>query len=269
MSSNIRKFFLLTFVFFLLSSLAWSQSITAVRPWLGVAIEKGEKGVRVKNALPDTPAQKAGIMAGDEVLTVAGRAVHSPEEMIAEIGNKGVGFTVKIEFLRKGVVLSKDITLVIMPDMLALIKKKLLNRPVPDFEAVVVQGKKTKFQMKNQIGRVTILEFWATWCPACNAAVPRLLQFAKEFEGKIDIVSLTTEETPAIKKFLGKVETVLKKDDNPIMYLQNTDGKVSNEFMASSIPMFVLIDKKGVVVDLDLGTGSVMENIFSKAKTLL
>jgi hypothetical protein len=65
-----------------------------------------------------------------------------------------------------------------------------------------------------------------------------------------------------------KVDKITTKTDNNIIYLQNIDAQINRDYMASSIPMFILIDKKGVVVDLNLGGGSVLEAILNKAKTL-
>jgi len=244
------------------------QNIKSVRPWLGIGIEEGEKGVRVTSTFPNTPAAQAGLLAGDEVLKVDGKKVHLPAELIQEVGKKGVGYTIEIEVDRKGKNLIKKITLVIMPDMLDLTKKKLLGKPVPDFKANFVKEEKKIFHMRDQIGKVTLLEFWATWCTACLASHPRLLKFSQEFKGKIDVVSLSGEEMPILKKYLKKLDVVFKNDDNPIVYIQSPEGEVSKEFLASAIPMFVLIDKKGIVSDIDLGGGSVLENMLLKAQKL-
>ncbi|OFZ16370.1 MAG: hypothetical protein A2X86_21875 [Bdellovibrionales bacterium GWA2_49_15] len=235
-----------------------------------MAIENGQQGVLVKSTFPDTPAAQAGLRSGDEIVKIVGVSVHTPEDLVREVTNKGVGFTVKIEFVRKGKHLAKDITLVAMPDMLSITKQKLLKHQAPDFEAVVVQGPGAQFQMKTQRekGRVTLLDFWATWCMACNATIPRLTQFAKINKGKIDVISISGEEIAVIKNFLTKLEMRLPKKDNHILYLQSDEGKVNELFMAAAIPMFVLIDKKGVVVELELGGGTVLENILKKAEAL-
>ena len=269
MLKNILFFSIILISPLLLEMPVWAQEVTSVRPWLGVAIDKGQKGVLIKSTFPDTPAAKAGLSGGDEILKVVGVPVHTPEELVQEVTNKGVGFTVKIEFLRGDKILSKDITLVAMPDMLTLTKKKLLTFKAPDFDAVVVQGAGTKFQMQKQRGRITLLDFWATWCMACNATIPRLTQFAQKHKGQIDIISISGEEVSAIKKFLSKLETRIPRKENHILYLQSDEGKVNSLYMAAAIPMFVLIDKNGVVVDLDLGGGSILDKILTKAEGLL
>ncbi|MBI2522012.1 MAG: PDZ domain-containing protein [Bdellovibrio sp.] len=266
---NFIKTSIMSVLFCFLAMAAWSQPVTSVRPWLGIAIEKGPKGVLIKNTFPDTPAEKAGLRSGDEILKVVGVPVQTPEELVQEVTNKGVGFTVKVEFLRQGKLRAKDITLVVMPDMFSLTKQKLLNHKAPNFEALVVQGRGSKFHMQKQLGRVTLLDFWATWCMACLGTVPRLVQFAQKYKGKIDVISISGEEVPVIKNYLVKFEKRVPKKENPIQYLQSAEGKVNSLFMAAAIPMFVLINKNGIVVDLDLGGGTILDKILAKAEGLL
>ena len=263
----MRNTFLLLLLFF--TCPLFAQVLTSVRPWLGVAIEKGVTGVKVKSAFPDTPASKAGITSDDEIISISGVKVKTPEELIQEVIKKGVGFTVKVEFLRKGKLELREMTLVIMPDVLDVVKKKLLTKMAPDFKAIDIRNPKKKISLKNFLGKPVVLEFWATWCPSCVGSTPRLVEFANQHKGKIEIVSLSNEAPEVIKKYLVKLDRMINKKNNLITYLQSLDQEIGKNYMASSIPMFVLINKKGEVVDLDLGGGSVLENILKKAEGLL
>src|SRR5262249_24106830 len=63
----------------------------AARPWIRVAIDKGTKGVVVKQVVEATPAERAGLTVGDEVLAVDGTPVAEPTALIERIQAKGVG----------------------------------------------------------------------------------------------------------------------------------------------------------------------------------
>ncbi len=54
-------------------------------------------------------------------------------------------------------------------------------------------------------GRLVILEFWATWCGGCVAAVPHLNETAEQVKDKpITFISVTDQDTGVVKAFLQK-----------------------------------------------------------------
>jgi thiol-disulfide isomerase/thioredoxin len=258
---------LIILLFFI--SFAEAQLIRSAKPWLGIAIDKGPKGVLVKQAIDDTPAQKAGIMAGDQILSVDKKKVMLPQELITEIANSGVGNTVAVRLLRAGVEKELNITLVAKPSMLKLINNKLLNRPAPQFKVDVIRGRTAKtFEIKEQLGKVTVIEFWATWCPACVGSLPTLIKFANHFKGKIDVLAISSEDKGVILKYLKRVDKSFPKKSNPITFLRSENGAVNRQFMATSIPMFFLIDKKGHIVKIALGGGVLLNQLLNEAAAL-
>ncbi|MDO6429784.1 TlpA disulfide reductase family protein [Flavitalea sp. BT771] len=57
---------------------------------------------------------------------------------------------------------------------------------------------------KFERGRVYVLEFWATWCRACNAAMPHLSELAREYEDKVSVLVIDVYEE---KSSLEKIKT--------------------------------------------------------------
>jgi S1-C subfamily serine protease len=86
---------------------------TMGRGRLGVRIEKlnsdladalgvdGDKGVLVTEVLEDTPAQKAGVRAGDVIMSVGGESVDSPEQLVRMIESRDGKVDITVQ--RKGV----------------------------------------------------------------------------------------------------------------------------------------------------------------------
>ncbi len=84
------------------------------RGWLGVVIQdlseelagyygiKSKKGVIITEAVPDDPADKAGIKAEDIILKVNGRKVETSRDLTKMIAGTSVGKKIKILVLRKG-----------------------------------------------------------------------------------------------------------------------------------------------------------------------
>src|SRR5438045_7958134 len=44
-------------------------------------------------------------------------------------------------------------------------------------------------------GKTYVIEFWATWCGPCKAAMPHLSELAKKYEGKITFIGVDVWET--------------------------------------------------------------------------
>jgi thiol-disulfide isomerase/thioredoxin len=56
-----------------------------------------------------------------------------------------------------------------------------------------------------QPGRVTLVNFWATWCPACRLDLPVLASLARSKPDLLDIVAICTDtrDLRKIRAFLG------------------------------------------------------------------
>ena len=66
-------------------ALASIADMFSARPYDGIVpVPYGREGIDVRMVLPATPAEKAGIKAGDIITEVDGRAVHSGEELIVK-----------------------------------------------------------------------------------------------------------------------------------------------------------------------------------------
>lgn len=100
-------------------------------PWLGIGgisisvsdlkTKSERRGVRVSAILPGSPAEKAGLMAGDStetadvILSVDENAVETPDELAKSLGNRAVGDKVKLNVLRKGATKEFVVTLTAAP----------------------------------------------------------------------------------------------------------------------------------------------------------
>jgi len=52
-------------------------------------------------------------------------------------------------------------------------------------------------------GKVTVINFWATWCGPCRAEIPDLVALQEKYQDSLQIVGISQDEAPAevVKKF--------------------------------------------------------------------
>ena len=69
-------------------------------PYLGVALEGVEGGVRITSIVPGTPAEKVGLMAGDVIASVGDQAISGYDEFVAALAKHHPGETLELKTRR-------------------------------------------------------------------------------------------------------------------------------------------------------------------------
>jgi cytochrome c biogenesis protein CcmG/thiol:disulfide interchange protein DsbE len=54
-------------------------------------------------------------------------------------------------------------------------------------------------------GKVTLLNFWATWCPPCKAEIPDLIALQNKYRDQLQIIGISEDETPdVVRSFIAE-----------------------------------------------------------------
>lgn len=92
--------------------------------------------------------------------------------------------------------------------------------------------------------KITIIDFFGTWCAPCLKALPHLAELKKKFGDSITITLVSVEDETVINNF---------KKKNPQVSLPiflDKEERVSNYFLPPSYPYSVVINQDGKILSL-------------------
>jgi len=108
----------------------------------------------------------------------------------------------------------------------------------PDFTLTDVDGKTVN--LSDYRGKkVVILDFWATWCGPCRAAMPLIQSFYEKNKKHVEVLSINEQETAE------RVAAFIKQTGYTYRVLLDKDGKVESSYRVYGIPTLFVIDKEG------------------------
>ncbi|GAB4398915.1 MAG: DsbE family thiol:disulfide interchange protein [Rhodoferax sp.] len=135
------------------------------------------------------------------------------------------------------------------------IPSPLIGKPAPTFTAQVLGAEGIAFSNKDMLGKVWLLNTWASWCVACRQEHPVLVEFAKT--NTIPIIGLDYKDKDAEGlKWLARY-------GNPYQVsITDPDGRIGIDFGVYGVPESFLIDQSGIIRYKQIGpfTAEVIQN---------
>lgn len=109
-----------------------------------------------------------------------------------------------------------------------------------------------KLALSELKGKVVMLDFWATWCPPCQAEMPSLLKLAKEYESKgLVFVAASRDDMPDAPMYVQ--EFVQSRMPDLGKYVVYAPDEMAVAFQVNALPTLYFLDKEGRVVDAQRG----------------
>lgn len=131
----------------------------------------------------------------------------------------------------------------------------LVGKPAPAFSVPQLHEAGQTFSPKEMLGKVWLLNVWASWCVSCREEHPILVEFAKT--GTTPLIGLNYKD----KREDG--QRWLARFGNPyLLSAFDGDGRVGIDYGVYGVPETYLIDKAGVIRFKQIGpvTPEVLEN---------
>ena len=127
-------------------------------------------------------------------------------------------------------------------------KSTAIGATAPDFSGPTPEGK--ELSLKEAMGKVTIIDFWAAWCKPCRVENPNVVKIYNKYHSKgLNIIGVS----------LDRKEEDWKKaiaDDNlswnHISSLDYFNDAVAKLYNVEAIPATFILDENGVIIAKNL-----------------
>ncbi|MEW6353016.1 MAG: DsbE family thiol:disulfide interchange protein [Pseudomonadota bacterium] len=138
-------------------------------------------------------------------------------------------FIVLVGFLARGLMLNPH-----------EVPSPLIGKPAPDFMLPQVQDAAQQLGRKDLLGKVTLLNVWASWCVACRQEHPLLVDLARS--GAVNIYGLNYKDKRE------DAQRWLAQFGNPyVASAFDESGKVGIDYGVYGVPETYVIDRAGVI----------------------
>jgi cytochrome c biogenesis protein CcmG/thiol:disulfide interchange protein DsbE len=116
----------------------------------------------------------------------------------------------------------------------------LIGKPAPGFELPLLHAPDKSFSQKDMLGRVWILNVWASWCPPCLVEHPVVTELARS--GLAPVVGLNYKD--------AREDALpwLKRNGDPYqLSVYDAAGRIGIDYGVYGVPETYVIDRRGVI----------------------
>ena len=130
------------------------------------------------------------------------------------------------------------------------ISSTAVGQIAPDFSAPNTEGEMVS--LKESMGKVTLIDFWASWCGPCRVENPNVVALYNEFHDKgLNIIGVSLDREDQKEKWLEAIATD-KLTWTQVSNLQFWQDPIAKQYSVQSIPATFLLDANGKIVAKNL-----------------
>jgi cytochrome c biogenesis protein CcmG, thiol:disulfide interchange protein DsbE len=114
----------------------------------------------------------------------------------------------------------------------------LIGKPAPHFELPLLAAPDKAFSQKDMLGKVWVLNVWASWCPPCLVEHPVITELSKS----VPVVGLNYKD--------AREDALpwLKRNGDPFqLTVYDQKGRIGIDYGVYGVPETYVIDRAGVI----------------------
>ena len=116
----------------------------------------------------------------------------------------------------------------------------LIGKPAPAFELPLLHAPDKTFSQKEMLGKVWVLNVWASWCPPCLVEHPVITALAQAQLAPVVGLNYKDARDDALPW--------LKRNGDPFAFsVFDLDGRIGIDYGVYGVPETYVIDRKGVI----------------------
>ena len=114
----------------------------------------------------------------------------------------------------------------------------LVGKPAPHFELPRLDQPARTFTQKDMLGKVWLLNVWASWCPPCLVEHPVVAELAKT----VPVIGLNYKDARE-----DALPWLARNGDPYQLSVYDAAGKIAIDYGVYGVPETYVIDRKGVI----------------------
>jgi len=116
----------------------------------------------------------------------------------------------------------------------------LIGKPAPHFQLPQLHDAEKTFSQKEMLGKVWVLNVWASWCGPCREEHPVWVDLAKT--KVVPIYGLNYKDRRA-----DSLAWLQRYGDPYVLSVADTEGRIGIDYGVYGVPETYVIDKTGVI----------------------
>tara|TARA_B110000196_G_C21092420_1_gene638229 strand:- start:803 stop:1312 length:510 start_codon:yes stop_codon:yes gene_type:complete len=147
--------------------------------------------------------------------------------------------------MNKNIIISLSCLLILMTSIVVISFQK---ETVNNLEMITIEGE--KITSKDLLGKVVLINFWATDCSGCIAEMPDLIKTFNMYKNKnFQLIAVSMFYDPP-----NRVVSFSKKNNLPFPVVLDLEKKIMSEFNGVSLtPTSFLINHEGEIINKIIG----------------